>query len=134
MTDKQMTARALDAAIAERVLGEAMPPIPQACDLNPLAASPSPKGFWTHVHVYDQGDVCEWQPLAFSASVAAAWGIVEHLRERGIWTLIHTFTHTAQVRVEMGVPSSECQEWGDTVAEAICKCALNAIEKFKGGI
>jgi len=70
-------------------------------------------------------------PAHYSESIEAAMQVVEKMRGCGIWTQIQTFTHTTQVRVEMGVPSSECQEWGATMEEAICKCALKAVTKFE---
>ena len=80
---------------------------------------------WGHSHA------CLSVVPFYSSSIEAAKKVVEKLRERGVWTQIQTFTHTSQVRVEMGVPSSECQEWGATMEEAICRCALKAVAKFE---
>jgi hypothetical protein len=116
---KELSGRELNFAIAERVMG------------------------WERGKRYGNGNgewiIPDWKqvlPLTWSRtpqfceSIEAAMQIVEKLRERGVWTQIQTFIHTTQVRVEMGVPSSECQEWGATAAEAICKCALKAVAKF----
>ena len=78
----------------------------------------------------DQFNDSSGAPL-YSESIEAAMRVVEKMRSVGVWTHIQIFTHATQVRVEMGVPSSECQEWGATAAEAICRCALRAQRKFE---
>ncbi len=105
--------RALDEAVAMRVMGWQRQP-----SYNYWMTFPD-GSFELHALI------ATWKP---STDIATAFTVVESLRARGIWTHVQTFTHTA--RVEMGIPSSECQEWGETVAQAICKCALKAVGKF----
>jgi len=78
----------------------------------------------------------DWYSSAYkdySLSLNEAFEVVETMRTRfGVGTTIRMPQHYdgKQVMVEMNVPSSECQEWGADVAEAICKCAIKSYGKF----
>lgn len=106
-------------------------PAPPLAHCRSMHDTVSPLGAWVHTHIYEHGDECEVVPRCFSSDIALAMRVVERMRNAGVWTFIKTYTQTTQVFVEMGVPSSECQEWGATMAEAICKCALKAEAKFQ---
>ena len=138
--------RELDAEIAEKVMGRVV--MYQAGNISDVAnADGTIPQMWVG-HPKPHGEcaaLCErlnagggrftLQPLPngnpeYSTDIEAAFEVVDELRHRGVWTQIQTFLHTTQVRVEMGVPSSETQEWGATAAEAICNCALKAVAKW----
>lgn len=134
MSDDQLSGRSLDALVAERVMEWT---IIEAKGENWFDAIPSDR-FPIFVRWPEGGTAVYESPFEFrsrefrpSESIEAAMQVVEKLRGAGVWTQIMIYQHTTQVHVEMGVPSSECQEWGSTAAEAICRCALKAQEKFE---
>lgn len=112
--------RELDLQIAERVMGFDR----LSARVDPMNRDGEPQYHMGYPHGHD------FAPF-YSTDIIAAFAVIKRMHERGVWTQIQTFIHTTQVRVEMGIPSSECQEWGTTAAEAICKCALKANKKFQ---
>ena len=114
---KEMTDRELDALVAERVMGWE-----------------HRNGHWWQTKGGHASNTVTFAEVPrYSTDIAAAMLVVEKMRERfGVGTTTFMLQHYngEQVMVEMNVPSSECQEWGRTAAEAICKCAIKALDKF----
>lgn len=129
---EQLTGRELDAAVAVNLFGFDWwrSSATRGRALFPDGEQPQ----WFKYRALGDESLCtDWDHAVprYSESIEAAMQVVERLRAIGVWTLIAIYHHTTQVHVEMGVPSSECQEWGATAAEAICKCALKAQTKFE---
>ena len=77
-----LTDRALDALVAEKVMGEPMPTdVPDDIIGLIMRSQPSPGGAWVCVVRYADGDVPTWEPRRFSANIAAAWEVVEKILE-----------------------------------------------------
>jgi hypothetical protein len=125
---KELNGRELNFAIAERVMGEPMPPAisEDECLLDVLRAEPSKNGTWLHVHNFENGDICEWEPLQFSESIEASMRVVEKMVEDDFdpemighngWFVVFKRTHAPEPR-----------QWAATLPHAICLAALAAIE------
>jgi hypothetical protein len=122
--------RELDALVAEKVMG--WKPDPARCR---LCGWPLSDGMCTP-------DNCSLRPLPivpydippdYSTDIAAAWQVVEHLRERDIWLdSLEQKWESEMTRVIFGWRDPErgalfAQEMGDTPAHAICLAALRAV-------
>jgi len=44
-------------------------------------------GFWYCLPIYDHGDVCEWHPIAVSASWGEAGKVIEKIKHKQIFSL-----------------------------------------------
>lgn len=136
---EQLSGRDLDAAVAERVMGEAMPsqPDPATCPLILDRAVPSPESAWLHVHIYEHGDKCEWTPLPFSRSIEATMRILD--KADGLWELMrYPQREDEQDDESQWLTFYSCSlRFGDRLGSAtqcesaplaICRAALAAIE------
>lgn len=74
----------LDKLVAIEVMGEPIPEFtpPNALDLQ-LVGPPikSPKGNWLSRCKYEEGDIPIWYPLPFSTDIAAAWQVIDKMKE-----------------------------------------------------
>src|SRR5262245_15575319 len=107
----------LDALVAERVMGEAMPSHPPKS-----ASAQSPEGWWTAA----EDDEPPWRPTAFSQHLTSSQAVFQKLLDLGWhfdikdepavgWRVV-TFNGD---RGEAGL--------GSTLSLAICRAALKAI-------
>src|ERR1041385_4645627 len=106
---KELSGRELDIAIAERVMRWPRRDRDDDRDYEDTYFSAYNDG--GQIVVFRGGSQRSAERWSPAQNIEAAMQVVEKTRERGVWTQIQTFAHTTQVRVEMGVPSSECQEW-----------------------
>jgi hypothetical protein len=125
--------REMNVAIAERVMGEPMPPPPPDDTLDRLlSGSPvvSEGGNWIAVCVFEEGDVPRWEPRPFSEDISAAWEVVEQLRSRfGYRVQIGQTGDRYQVSVTLPPPTKVLANvFEESAAFAICKAALKAVE------
>lgn len=74
---------ALSAEVAERVIGESMPAI---VDCSFIIGTPrfSPLNAWMHVHRYENGDKCEWEPRPYATSIYYAFQVEDRIAELGL--------------------------------------------------
>lgn len=90
---QELSGRALDAAVAEKVMGEVQPsgePMPYSENYRNgfdryLATGPisSPEGNWLCIYQYENGDVAEWIPRPFSSDWSAMQRVVGRMNELG---------------------------------------------------
>ena len=121
-----MTAQELDAAVAERVMGQLRP---QAGPTVELAIAPN-GGWWA----WDG----KWQPQPYSQDISWAWRVVEKMRELGwgfwlenMWNLLDPpkpgKTWMACFARDIRSKTAHFGQ-SDNPAEAICCAALKAKE------
>lgn len=128
--------RALDALVAEQVMGEPCPPIPSREEYTgfPIfdTGPSSPGGAWyLGTTGYEDGDRLAWHCLPFSTDLNAAWRVVARLNQvvapdntvTGHDISIHTCNVGATWVVAFGPFNAEAA----TVTEAICLAALKAL-------
>jgi hypothetical protein len=134
--------RALDVLVAERVMGHPMPTsTPEdAVDLY-LSGAPVHQDGWTCVFRYDEGDEPKWIPGPYSTDIAAAWQVVEAIRnmkdEKGnpvICCLTIKSDHNYVWDIEWSYSELSSRNDGhkthalpyscEELPEAICKAAL----------
>ena len=128
----------LDAAVAEKVMGESMPAFPPSiddADLNLFAGADyrSPGGCWIASSTgYEDGDRPIWVPLAYSTNISRAWLVVEKMRKTFRRFEVHALADCFCCLVEEGsrdIDSSYIADSeSDTAPEAICRAALEAVE------
>jgi hypothetical protein len=128
---KELSGRELSAFVAGHLFGEPMPPIPKECPFDINHAEPSPEGHWQHVHTYENGDACEWEPFPYGEDIEAAMQVTMKMQEAGWESRIGTHSYGPRWTVEMFLTKDnlirrESAE-SDSLPEAICKCALAAI-------
>ena len=63
----------------------------------------------------------------YSSSIAAAWEVVQALRNSGHTVIIHAWHHGPFCKVEICRPSEEFVSTGENVAEHICLAALKSV-------
>jgi hypothetical protein len=121
-----MSERELDAQVAEKVMG--LVPCANPChDLKPEIAEYMPRPCHAQPDSPDKGG----ETRCYSTDISAAMEVVDRMRSLGVGVRIEMYHHyQGKCFIEMNVPSSECQEWGDTLSITICKCALKAFDKF----
>ena len=119
---------ALDALIAEKVMGESKPTgnVPEGVLAGAITSS-SEGGNWVGTTTgYASGDEPVWIPRSYSSDIEAAWKVVEKMRanvsmevefqicayEDGTWS------------AEFGM---EVEGYADTAPHAICLAALAAV-------
>lgn len=139
MSDNQLSGRELSEAVAVRVFEEPQPPAlaSEACPLMLDRVEPSPKGAWLHVHRFDHGDACEWEPRPFSESIEAAMQVEDRIAELGLqgnyvaalWEVLG-----GQIGVNFWNKSNFETMWLCTHASAEQRClaALKAVQEKKG--
>ena len=112
--------RALDAAVAEYVLGEPMPPLGVHDPGHVMSAVTSGKA-WVCVLDYYQGDECNWRPRLFSTDWGAAGLVIDAMRQR-----VDDWSVNAECNA-----SFLLKDWHHACAVtpqlAICRAALKAI-------
>jgi hypothetical protein len=128
-------ARKLDALVAERVMGEHTPVFIPHDPSTFLTDIRSENGNWYLTSDYEAGDVPYWCPLPFSTNIAAAWMVVEKLREQSIAVTVSTMGP----RAETGVHTTVCgtgspHTWAESAPLAICLAALKAVGVDQGVI
>lgn len=124
---KEPSGRELDVAVAERVMGQPVPPIvPDCCLL--VDKIPEPNTAWNHVHYYERGDECEWEPLPFSESIEAAMRVVEKMQEQDFSVNLNAEPND-QWWVVFSNIDGDMQEdsFSETLPEAICRAALAVV-------
>lgn len=122
--------RELDAEVAEKVMGwQWFPAEPERPNVQYLRR---PDRF-LYGAVRDSGKVLLMSGLpAYSTDIAAAWLVVDHLRERGIWLEELTGRYETSYRAgfmwrgDHPFSPNYVQEFGDTAPLAICRAALAA--------
>lgn len=120
--------RELDAAVAERVMGEPMPPTPSGCPH--LFNTLSPQKAWHHVRDFDHGDgECKWEPEPFSTSVEVAMRAVEKMRMRGYrWNAQTPHGKGWEIRCYRPTQRGRGEKFRGLLPEAICRAALSLVD------
>lgn len=80
---EKLSGRELSEAVATKVFGEAKPPLSEICAFDVTHAEPSARGNWQHIHVYDHGDVCEWEVFPYAEDIEAAMQVEDRIAELG---------------------------------------------------
>lgn len=133
-----LVGRELDAAIAERVMGEPMPPTLEGVTADRafnlyLVGEPikSRLNAWRCHWIYDHGDVPEWHPRPYSTDITAAMEVIEKTRQGGweiqitsddespTWSAVFD-SRGAAGKLLLGENES------DSLPEAVCRAALQA--------
>jgi hypothetical protein len=130
--DLMPAGREMDALVAEKVMGEPKPIIVDDWDSvfsRWLDGCPieSPKEAWLEACLYEHGDTQEWIPRPFSTDIAAAWQVMEKLKDKffcGIEFCGDCWQASMQER-EGGLDYVEGN--ADTAPIAICRVALKAM-------
>lgn len=126
MTGHAHPSRALDAEIAEKVMGWT--------DVSLTAPRRMPNGVtWFVPCGYSPENRCHVELPEYSSDIAAAWEVVEHLKSRG-WAIRLSnkmvdwcwWAYVYDYRSEHAAAEATVQE--DTAPMAICLAALKAID------
>jgi len=140
MADKELSGIELSALVAERVFGEPMPAIPEECPFDINHAEPSPKGHWQHVHTYENGDVCEWEPFPYGEDIEAAMTVENRIAELGLQNdyIAHLWSVVGATRngINFWTADNFKAFWLciHATAEQRCRAALAAIESKQDGM
>ena len=135
--DTAIPSRALDAEIAEKVMGEPKPTgnVPDGV-LAGVTTSSSDGGNWIGTTTgYTAGDEPVWLPKPYSEDIAAAWEVVEKLKADHIEPLIEWdeedqewYVHLSRYNTETECSEPICNAHAPTAPHAICLAALKALE------
>lgn len=130
--DRMEAGREMDAAVAERVMGEARPTREFTISEfdTAMVGTPvlSPQGCWYGVFEFEKGDKGEWVPMPYSTDIAAAWKVVERLKSLG-WHVQIKMSEGTKCLCALENDSDDWCGYEDTAPLAICRVALRAVSK-----
>jgi hypothetical protein len=118
---EKLEGRQLDAAVAERVMGADKEKEIDLAMLDPSGVIDSFRDtIWANILPH------------YSTDIAAAWRVVEKLREEGWQVVINVLDDGAEVAVTRHEMAGHLYEFADTAPLAISRAALRAVAADEG--